>query len=933
MNYHYNPKNIEPKWQQRWEESEVFKATEDTSKPKYYCLEMYPYPSASLHMGHLRNYAIGDSIARHKRMQGFNVLYPTGYDAFGLPAENAAIKQKVDPETWTRSNIESIKHQQKEMGLSYDWSRQIQSLDVDYYKWNQWTFLKFFEKGLTYRENALINWCPDCGTVLANEQVINNRCWRCSTEVEQRELKQWFFKIRDYADELLDGLEDLDWPESVKMMQRNWIGRSEGTIIKFSIVDTGETIPIFTTRPDTVFGVTFMVFAPENPMIKDWVKGTKYQTDFEAFLAEVQQEDKFQRIAADKDKKGMFIGKYAVNPLTGNEIPVYVGNFVIYEYGAGAVMAVPAHDQRDFEFARVHDIPIKVVIQPPDRELTPDAMEEAYVDDGILVNSGEFDGTGNRDAIIRISEKLQSQGLGERTINYKLRNWLISRQRYWGTPIPIIYCKKCGTVPVPFEDLPVRLPKDVEFTGSGNPLETSNNFTNVTCPSCGGPARRETDTMDTFVDSSWYFFKYCSPRSEELPFEKDAASYWMPVDQYIGGIEHAILHLLYARFFTKAMRDIGLTEVDEPFARLLCQGMVNKETPYCEVCGRFLPPGEFEEHSCCTCSSKYAMKSAKMSKSLGNVVDPQILMDKYGADASRFFILFGSNPERELEWSDSGIESVYKFLDKTYRLLVESPASLKSGVDARDNYVRFLTHRTIKEATGAFEELKLKDVLTNVMTLVDEIYDYGHSATSNEMSAVNYEIYYEARRAIVLLLSPITPHLCEEVWESTGNDGFICQASWPKCNEAVISESESYKWNMLGDLGDDIKEILKVAHITSPETIHIIVAAEWKFELAALFRQEFARTKDRGQIMKALMSTDLKRYGKQVNVILGKYLDDPSLAPSIEVDAKAEFDFLNNAVSILESNFNCAIEISREEDSKEKKAASALPGRQSIIVD
>ncbi|MCK4928164.1 MAG: class I tRNA ligase family protein, partial [Methanosarcinales archaeon] len=568
---------------------------------------------------------------------------------------------------------------------------------------------------------------------------------------------------------------------------------------------------------------------------------------------------------------------------------------VIYEYGGGAVMAVPTHDQRDFEFARVHDIPIKVVIQPLDRELTPDKMEEAYVDDGILVNSGEFDGTGNRDAIIRISEKLDSSDLGERTINYKLRNWLISRQRYWGTPIPIIYCNECGTVPVPFEDLPVRLPKDVEFTGSGNPLETSNSFSDVTCPKCGGPARRETDTMDTFVDSSWYFLKYCSPSSEAVPFEKDAASYWMPVDQYIGGIEHAILHLLYARFFTKAMRDIGLTEVDEPFARLLCQGMVNKETPYCDVCGRFLPPGEFEEHSCCTCGSKYAMKSAKMSKSLGNVVDPQILMDKYGADASRFFILFGSNPERELEWSDSGIESVFKFLNKTYRLMVEPPASMKDGVDANDSYIRFLTHSTIKETTGAFEDLKLKDVLTNVMTLVDEISDYSQSAASNEMSAVNGEIYNDARKAIVLLLSPITPHLCEEVWDLSGNDGFICQASWPECDEAVVSEIESYKWNMLGDLTDDVKEILKVAHITSPKKIQIIVAAGWKFELAALFRQEFARTKDRGQIMKALMSTDLKRYGKQVNVILGKYLDDPALAPSIEVDAQAEFDFLNNA--------------------------------------
>ncbi|MCL7412659.1 MAG: leucine--tRNA ligase [ANME-2 cluster archaeon] len=926
MNYHYDPKNIEPKWQKRWEESEVFRVTEAPSKPKYYCLEMYPYPSAALHMGHLRNYAIGDSIARHKRMQGFNVLYPMGYDAFGLPAENAAIKQKIDPETWTRSNIESIKAQQQEMGLSYDWSRQIQSLDEDYYKWNQWTFLKFFEKGLTYRENALINWCPDCGTVLANEQVINNRCWRCSTVVEQRELKQWFFKIRAYADELLDGLEDLDWPESVKMMQRNWIGRSEGTIIRFSIAGTGETIPIFTTRPDTVFGVTFMVFAPEHPMIKDWVEGTEYQADFETFLAEVAQEDKFLRMSADKDKKGMFIGKYAVNPLTGDTIPVYVGNFVIYEYGAGAVMAVPAHDQRDFEFAHVHDIPIKIVIRPLDRELDPGEMDGAYVDDGILVNSGEFDGTGNLDAIIRISEKLQSLGLGERTTNYKLRNWLISRQRYWGTPIPIIYCDRCGTVPVPVEDLPVRLPKDVEFTGSGNPLETSKSFTSVTCPVCGGPARRETDTMDTFVDSSWYFFKYCSPRSHDVPFEKEAASYWMPVDQYIGGIEHAILHLLYARFFTKAMRDIGLTEVDEPFARLLCQGMVNKETPYCEVCGRFLPPGDFEEHSCCTCGSKYALKSAKMSKSLGNVVDPQILMDKYGADASRFFILFGSNPERELEWSDSGIESVYRFLEKTYCLLVEPPFSLKNGIDAGDSYIRFLTHRTIKEATGAFEELKLKDVLTNVQALVDEIVDYGQSA-------VNSEIYANAIRAILLLLSPITPHLCEEAWESAGNEGFICQTVWPEYNEIVVSGSESYKWNMLGDLSDDIKEILRVAHIASPEKIQIIIAAGWKFELAALFRQEFARTKDRGQIMKALMSTDLKRYGKQVNQILGKYLDDPALAPSIALDAQAEFDFLSSAASILETRFSCAIKISREEDSKEKKAAGALPGRQSIIVD
>ena len=926
MSHKYNPKEIEPKWQHRWEESECFKATEDTSRPKYYCLEMYPYPSASLHMGHLRNYAIGDSIARYKRLNGFNVLYPMGYDAFGLPAENAAIKQKIDPEGWTRSNIEAIKHQQQEMGLSYDWSRQVQSLDENYYKWNQWIFLKFYEKGLTYREKAVINWCPDCNTVLANEQVINNRCWRCSSIVEQRELEQWFFRIKDYADELLRSLDDLDWPESVKTMQRNWIGRSEGTIINFNIANSGETIPIFTTRPDTVFGVTFMVFAPEHPLIKNWVEGTKYQAAFETFLAGVQKEDKFQRTAADKEKKGMFIGKYAINPLTNGKIPVYVGNFVIYEYGAGAVMAVPAHDQRDFEFAKEHDLPVKVVIQPRDKVLSPDEMIEAYIEDGILVNSGEFDGLDNHEAIMKISRKLEEIKLGKSTVNYKLRDWLISRQRYWGTPIPIIHCDKCGSVPVSFEDLPVKLPGDVEFTGSGNPLATSSSFINTTCPECGAPAHRETDTMDTFVDSSWYFFKYCSPFSEQVPFDKEPASYWMPVDQYIGGIEHAILHLLYARFFTKALRDIGLSKIDEPFSRLLCQGMVNKEAPYCELCNRFLPPDDYEGSSCSVCGNEYKLKSAKMSKSLGNVIDPRILMDNYGADTSRFFILFGSNPERELEWSNAGIESVYKSLEKSFHLLIEMPGSVKDTIDARDNYINFITHKSIRDATHNFEELKLKDAITHIMILIDELSTYSKTH-------VNKDIYNEARMTATVLLSPVIPHLCEEVWELTGHDDFIISARWPICDETVVNEMNEFKWNLLSDLSDDIREIIKVARITSPKRIRIYSAAGWKFRLAALFKQEFAKTKDRGQIMKTLMSTDLKRYGKQVNQILGKYLNDPALAPYVDMGLDGEFSFLNEAALILESGFNCAIEFYKEDDSHEKKAAGALPGRPAIIID
>ncbi|HDD46401.1 MAG TPA: leucine--tRNA ligase, partial [Candidatus Aenigmarchaeota archaeon] len=619
-----NFKEFEVKWQREWEKTGIFKA-----KPrgkKYYVLEMFPYPSGKLHMGHVRNYSIGDAYARFKRMLGYNVLYPMGYDALGLPAENAAIKHNACPKEWTYERIKEMREQQKRLGFSYDWSREIRTCDPDYYKWNQWIFLQFFKRGLVYRKKAPVNWCPSCQTVLANEQVIEGKCWRCKTKVTQKELEQWFINIRKYANELLKGLEKLKgWPERVKIMQENWIGKSEGAEIEFKIEGSNKSIKIFTTRPDTIYGVTFMVFAPEHPMVRELVKGTEYESKVEEFIERVRAESLAERTDESKPKEGMFIGRYAINPVNGERVPIYIGDFVIYEYGGGAVMAVPAHDQRDFEFAKKHGIEIKVVIRPGDKELKAEEMERAYVDDGIMVNSGKFNGMHNREAMKKIVEYLEELGVGKAKVEYKLRDWLISRQRYWGTPIPIIYCEKCGVVPVKEEDLPVLLPDDVKFTGKGNPLQTSKTFLNVSCPKCGGKARRETDTMDTFFDSSWYFFRYCSPNTSNAPFDKEAVEYWCPVDQYIGGIEHATMHLIYARFFTKALRDLGLVSIDEPFTNLLTQGMVIKD-------------------------------GAKMSKSLGNVVDPGEMIEKYGADTVRLFILFASSPEKELEWSDKGIE-------------------------------------------------------------------------------------------------------------------------------------------------------------------------------------------------------------------------------------------------------------------------------------
>ncbi len=922
----YQPEVIEKKWQKKWADAKIFEVEAAPNKKKYYCLEMYPYPSATLHMGHLRNYSIGDCFARFKRMRGYNVLYPMGYDSFGLPAENAAIQHGIDPEKWTDANISQIKSQQKQIGLSYDWRREVYSHDENYYKWNQWFFLKALEKDLAYRGNAYVNWCPSCNTVLANEQVVNGKCWRCSSTVTQKFLEQWFFKIRNYADELLYKLDEIDWPERVKMMQRNWIGRSEGTNIDFEIVGTGEKIPIFTTRADTLFGCTFMVFAPEHPLVQEWVKGTEYEQPFKEFYEEVLQQEKFQRTSVTVEKKGMFIGKYAINPINNKKIPVYVGNFVVYEYGAGAIMAVPAHDQRDFEFAKKFGIPIVVVIQPFEYELNAEKMARAFEGDGYLVNSDEFNQMENRTAIAEISKKLEKVGNGKATVNYKLRDWLISRQRYWGTPIPIIYCTKCGVVPVPFDDLPVKLPKDIKFTGQGNPLETSQEFINCKCPKCGGKARRETDTMDTFVDSSWYFFRFCDPKNTEAIFDPEIINYFMPVDQYIGGIEHAVMHLLYARFFTKVLRDLNLYKQDEPFQRLLTQGMVNKEHPYCETCHKFLHFGEFEEGNCLECGSPYEMKSAKMSKSLGNVVDPNVLIDKYGADTSRFFILYSANPAKGMEWSDKGVDYAWSLTNRIYNLLLEKPSKLRKQETIDDKFITFHLHKTIQDVTTNLEALQIRDAATSLIQFTEQLRNYLSEP-------VRKEIFDDCVETITLMLAPFMPHFCEEVWHLNGHKNFISLEKWPSYNKKNIAPDLDYKWSLLQNVISDINSILKVIKTPKISKIQLIVAQPWKTHLFKKIQEEFDKDTDRKQLMKNIMQTDLRKYGKQVNAIVSKILKSPKTLPPIILTQAEEIEFYEAIKDTIATKFSATIELLKEEESTQKKATQAIPGKPVILIE
>ncbi|MHA1475733.1 MAG: leucine--tRNA ligase, partial [Promethearchaeota archaeon] len=812
------------------------------------------------------------------------------------------------------------------------------SMDPNYFHWNQWFFLKMHEKGLAYRKESLVNWCPGCSSVLANEQVISGKCWRCSAVVKPKFLSQWFFKIRDYADELLDNLDNLDWPDKVKTMQKNWIGRSEGSTINFEVEGTNKTLEIFTTRSDTIFGVTFMTMAAEHPWCSEWVKDTEYEEEYKKFYEDVMQEDRYQRTAEGTEKKGMFLGKYAINPLTGNKIPIYAGNFVIYEYGAGAVMAVPGHDQRDFEFARKYNIQIKIVIQPFDGyKLNGEKISRAFLDDGILDESEEFTGVENREAIKRIEKKLKKLGKGGPIVNYKIRDWLISRQRYWGTPIPIIYCEDCGTVPVSYDDLPVELPNDAIFGKSGNPLEHSKSFMNVKCPKCGKKARRETDTMDTFVDSSWYFMRYTSPQSSDIPFLREDVEYWGPVDQYIGGIEHAILHLLYARFYTKVSRDLGLHNFDEPFKALLTQGMINKAHPYCENCQKFLPAiydkddnweGEYnrKKETCNTCGQKYILKSAKMSKSLGNTLSPKPIVQEYGADTARFFIMHGANPERELEWSDSGCSADNKNLLKIWDTITTQPSSTRYKDEVFDEYIRFRLNRMIKKVTENYQIILIRDALNEIIGFTDLIKRYMDMKP-------NKKLLRESKESIILLLAPITPHLCEELWEFMNKKGYISLAPWPKYDELLISESIEKQWLAYENVIDDIKNIQKLIKLENPEEIQLIIADNWKNEFISKMEIPIKDGKNFGDLMKiAMQNPDWKRNAKMVKNILDKISKNPDkFAPPFE-NQENEYDFFVQNISLLESDIGFKITILKELDSQEKKKIYALPGKPALIM-
>ena len=795
----YEPITIEEKWQQKWEEEKAFKVKEDLQKKKYYLLEMFPYPSGKIHIGHVRNYTIGDVVARYKRMKGFNVLHPIGWDAFGMPAENAAIEHKIHPSKWTHENINHMKQQLKRMGFSYDWDREIATCEPEYYRWEQLFFIWMYEKGLAYKKRSSVNFCTKCDTVLANEQVEAGLCWRCGTAVQEKVLDQWFFKITSYIEELLEYCDKLPgWPERVMTMQKNWIGKSYGCEVDFPMADGNGAIKVFTTRQDTLFGATFMLVAAEHPLVMQLAKGKPCEGNVQQFVEKVKKQDKLMRTSEYYEKEGLFLDSYCKNPLTGREMPIYAANFVLANYGTGCVMAVPTHDQRDFEFAKKFNLPLIVVISPKDKTLDPATMTEAYVDEGVLVNSGQFNGMENTKVLEAIADYLTAEGKGKRTIQYRLRDWGISRQRYWGAPIPMINCVKCGIVPVAEKDLPVVLPENVVFSPEGgSPLAALPEFVNTTCPKCGGSAVRETDTMDTFVESSWYFDRYCCPDCDTKPgLDRKALDYWMPVDQYIGGIEHAILHLLYARFYTKMLRDFGVIGVDEPFTNLLTQGMVCKETMKCPEHG-YLFPEQAADGKCHLCGKDVIIgKTEKMSKSLKNVIDPDYLVKTYGADTARIFCLFAAPPEKDLEWSEQGVDGSFRFLGRLWRIFDDYLEDIKAVMPAKGNLslegelktLRRKTHQTIRKVTSDIEDrFHFNTAISAVMELVNTLYSIKRPAKDDQIAL---SVVREALEAAVMLLAPIVPHITEELWQMLGYATSVSDASWPDFDPVIASEEE-----------------------------------------------------------------------------------------------------------------------------------------------
>ncbi|MBR3200541.1 MAG: leucine--tRNA ligase [Mogibacterium sp.] len=799
-NDRYDFTAIEAKWQKIWAEEDAFRTVEDDSKEKYYVLEMFPYPSGKLHMGHVRNYSIGDVIARYKKMAGYNVLHPMGYDSFGLPAENAAIQHNAEPAKWTFDNMDEMDRQLASMGLSYDWDRKVATCTPEYYRWTQWLFIQFYKKGLAYKKDNPVNWCPSCQTVLANEQVVDGKCERCKTEVTKKNLSQWYLKITDYADRLLDNLDKLEgWPDKVKTMQRNWIGKSYGANINFEIKDSDKVLEVFTTRADTLFGATYMVMSPEHPFVNELVAGRPEEAEVEAYQEKARRMSDIERTSTSNEKTGVFIGRYAINPVNGKEIPIYISDYVLMGYGTGAIMAVPAHDQRDFDFAKAFGLDIIPVVDPEDPSIDLYDLKEAFVAEGKMINSGQFDGMNNKEAIPAMIEWLNDKGIGDKTVNFRLRDWLISRQRYWGAPIPMIWCDECGWVPEKEENLPVLLPTDVEFTGKGeSPITTSKTFVDTVCPCCGRPARREVDTMDTFVDSSWYFLRYCDPHNDKAPFSRDKADYWMNVDQYIGGVEHAILHLMYARFFQMFLHDIGLCKEEEPFRNLLTQGMVIKD-------------------------------GAKMSKSLGNVVSPAEIQAKYGSDTARLFILFAAPPEKELDWSDEGVEGSYRFLNRVYRLVYEYindirgdadvPAEFKAA-NAADKSLNFMMNTTIKKVTeDAGGRFNFNTAIASIMELVNEMYKYKNGD-------INLPLFNKAIETLLTLLNPFSPHITEELWSQLGHEDRLYNRAWPVCDESALVKDEI---QIILQINGKLKDKLMLPNNSEKEVVEGAARASERF--------------------------------------------------------------------------------------------------------
>ncbi len=810
----YNFVDIEKKCQKKWEDEHAFKVDESTDKPKYYALEMFPYPSGNLHMGHVRNYSIGDVVSRFKKMNGYNVLHPMGWDSFGLPAENAAIKHGANPKEWTFSNMDNMRHQLKSMGISYDWDREVATCKPDYYKWTQWMFLQLYKNGLAYKKKSFVNWCPSCKTVLANEQVVNGKCERCKSDVGKKDLEQWFFKITDYADRLLKDIDRLKgWPDKVKTMQSNWIGKSNGAQVDFKLDGSDEVLTVYTTRPDTIYGVTFMVMAPESPLTEEIISGSETEKECRDFINKMQFVKEIDRASTDTEKEGVFTGRYVINPITGKKVPLYLANYVLMDYGTGVVMAVPAHDQRDFDFAKKYDLPINVVISPDGSDIDSASLKEAFAAEGTLINSGEFNGMNNKEALPKIIEYMDKNGIGRKKVNFRLRDWLISRQRYWGAPIPVIYCEDCGTVPVDEKDLPVLLPEDVEFSGQGeSPLTTSKSFRHAPCPKCGKMGTRDMDTMDTFVCSSWYYLRYCDPHNDKRPFDKAKTDYWMNVDQYIGGVEHAILHLLYARFLTKALHDLGYVSCDEPFENLLTQGMVLKD-------------------------------GTKMSKSLGNVVSPEEIIDKYGADTARLFILFAAPPERDLEWSDKAVEGSYRFLNRVFRFIDDNKDKISldakydvSALTFSDKNLRYTLNYSIKKITDDIGiRFNFNTAISSVMELVNALYAY---------TGTNDALVSEVCTKMIIMLAPFVPHITEELWQMIGGLGSVHSQKWPEFDESALVKDEieiviqvngKVKDKMLISSGltdDEIKETVlaneKISEFTNGKQIVKIIIVKGK---------------------------------------------------------------------------------------------------------